>query len=105
MNGALITAQVIDIVTFIMGVFFVLRSLYCYKNWRNGDKDELWNFLSLIMGAVAVFLVVFGSFEFVFNPPFGLNTFYTAFIPFLVIALIAIGLRTYYLFLKWQKMK
>ena len=94
-------------VPLILGAFLIIRSLSRMKEWREGEKDQLWNFLSLLVGGVASIL-----FGITFAPlAFGASTlvwyyWIGALLPVaMYVAIAAIGLTTYYLYLQWRESK
>ena len=100
-DGVPIIGPLVGIICIILGIFFALRSIYRFKEWRTGDKDELWMFLSLVIGAGGLFfigvpstLVMMIGFEWVDLTFIGL-----------MLGLLAVGLTTYYYFQKWKSQK
>jgi drug/metabolite transporter superfamily protein YnfA len=100
-------AALTGLLCFVFGAFFAIRGFYRFKTWRAGEKDELWMFLSMIVGCgslilcgIPMFLVIFGDLSSsMINSAFGV-----VFIG-LLLGLGAIGLTTYYYFLKWWTQK
>ncbi len=94
---------VIGLTSIIMAVFFFIRGLYRYKAWHNGEKDELWTFLALIIGGIVLILI--GLPVALFGIP-ATDQFLSATSPVLIIlSLVPIGLYTFYYFLKWWRTK
>jgi len=85
-----------------MGVFFLLRGLKKFQAWRDGEKDELWSFLALIIGcALGIILGMAMTFPNIFG-----ETLINDLGPLLVIlCLIPVGLYTFYYILKWREAK
>ena len=48
---------IIGVASFVIGGFFAVRGFYRFKAWRAGEKEELWTFLSLIVGCGSLILV------------------------------------------------
>ncbi|MHA1275660.1 MAG: hypothetical protein ACTSQ8_00600 [Candidatus Helarchaeota archaeon] len=91
----------------IGGVFLIIRGIYQFKNWRNGEKDQLWNFLSLWIGGAGLIIAVIGSSQVAIVGEFNLTGYlmFSALFPIAIYCMvIAIGLTTYHLFLKWRKL-
>ena len=86
----------------VMGVFFIFRGIKKFAAWRDGDKDELWTFLALIIGCVLMFIL---GITLVF-PMFLGETLLEEGSPILIIlCLIPVGLYTFYYILKWREAK
>jgi hypothetical protein len=87
----------------VMGIFFILRALKRLKAWRDGDKDELWAFLGLIIGAGLSLLLGIGLAT--VGTGFSEIMLVFTFPILLYLSLVPIGLFTYYYILKWLDAK
>jgi hypothetical protein len=95
----------LDILGMVLGVLIVLRGVTRYKDWRAGEKLELWNFLSLVLAGAGLLLLALSCIPIV-NNFYGYDWWaYLGFaVPFsLVLMLVGVALTTYYLFLKWRE--
>ena len=41
------------IASILAGGTLILRAIYKYQEWKDGDENAFWNFLSLILGGAA----------------------------------------------------
>lgn len=99
------------LVCLVLGAFFAIRGIYRFRAWKAGEKDELWTFLSMVLGCgcllicgIPILVMLFGILaetipESALSPVCGL--IFTG----LLLGLGAIGLTTYYYFLKWAAQK
>jgi hypothetical protein len=90
----------------VITVFFILRGIKCLQAWRSGEKDELWRWISLFLGAAgsffsgALLLALFwGAKSSVLDV-----LVYLAFVG-LLLALAAVALTTVYYIFKWRAVK
>ncbi|NVM52245.1 MAG: hypothetical protein HWN66_00990 [Candidatus Helarchaeota archaeon] len=106
-QGGLFAIVVLCIISALaLGAFLVIRGIYRFKDWRNGDTNELWNFLSLTIGAAGLFILAISSIPFLGSPaPDYYDTFARIFTLSLSLLLGSIALTTYHLFLKWSTEK
>ena len=99
---------IIGVASFVLGGFFGVRGFYRFKEWQAGEKDELWTFLSLILGCGSLILIGIPSVALGFIESMPMATAYAladlAFIG-LLLGLAAIGLMTFYYIQKWQSAK
>ncbi len=98
----------IGIICLALGAFFAIRGVYKYKEYQAGEKDELWTFLSMILGCGSLVLsglplltlaILWQEGESLIDTVAGM-----LFIG-LLLGLGAIGLTTFYYYLKWQAAK
>ncbi len=87
---------------FAMAIFFILRCIVKFKKWRDGDKNELWPFIALLIGAVPIFILAVAL---VFPMSFGEGILGDAGDILITLCLAPIGLYTYYYILKWLEAK
>lgn len=87
----------------VVGIFFVIRGIYRYQDWRAGEKKELYNFLAYWLAGAGALLIgipmlqVFGK---------GENPFIAVSGPIgLILGLVAMALITYRIFLDWRELK
>ena len=98
----------LGVVCFVLGAFFAIRGVYKFNAWRSGENDELWTFLSMILGCgslvvtgipmltVAIFPKEVESLLDIMAPVIFIG---------LLLGLAAIGLMTFYYFQKWRSAK
>lgn len=99
------------LVCLVFGAFFAFRGIYRFRAWQAGEKDELWTFLSMVLGCgslilcgITIVVMLVGMLsetipEWALGPASGVT-----FIG-LLLGLGAIGLTTFYYFLKWRPTK
>jgi hypothetical protein len=97
---------VLGLFCWVITVFFILRGIKCLQAWRNGEKDELWRWISLFLGAGGSFLsgtlllsLFWGAKSSVLAVLIDL-TFVG-----LLLALAAVALTTVYYIFKWRASK
>ena len=90
---------VVTLAGITMGVFFFLRSIPRYQNWRDGEKDELWMFISFLCGGLSGILLGMGYWIMVVGESYATYQI----IPLgIILGLGAIALATVYIILKWK---
>jgi hypothetical protein len=97
----------IGVASFVLGAFFALRAFYRYKGWQAGEKDELWTFLSLVVGCGSLILIGIPALSFGIGVHGGSIVFTLAELFFvgILLGLAAIGLTTFYIIQKWRAQK
>ena len=96
----------LGVLCIVVAVFFILQGYYRFKDWQEDYKDELWRFLSFFSGGAGLILLGIGLIGIAYSV---IYTIYTAWINLSFIGLLleiaALGLITYFSFLKWHKTK
>jgi hypothetical protein len=82
----------------IFSVFFALRSIGRFRNWRDGEKQELWIFLALVIGALSMLFVASGLFNVIFETDIALFIIVLG----IFMGVAAIGLGTVYYIVLWR---
>jgi len=97
----------IGVASFVLGAFFALRGFYRYKEWQAGEKDELWTFLSLIVGCGSLILIGIPCISFATSLIGGAVAIalHELFFVGILLGLAAIGLTTFYIIQKWRAQK
>ena len=100
---------VMGLASFVLGGFLALRSIYRFKAWQAGEKDELWTFLSMIIGCGSLILlgisgVPLGFGEESLGEQAAIALGELAFVG-LLLGLAAIGLTSFYYIQKWRSAK
>ncbi len=94
------------LLSFIIALFFILRGLDKYNGWRDGNKDELWIFLSLWLGAAGALLIGIPWLLIIVAESDGAISFLSFAFPLgICLEITAIVLSTIYYFLKWRTKK
>ncbi|MDD1778211.1 MAG: hypothetical protein LUQ65_08590 [Candidatus Helarchaeota archaeon] len=107
MNGLDQYAIPITLICWIIGAIFIVRSIYQYKSWRAGTKEDLWHFLALLLGGVGTVWIGIGVMPLyivamqVIDEIFLYIPLYLVFI----LGVAAIWLVTIAYILKWREMK
>ena len=104
-----IVLGVIGVVSFVLGGFLAVRGFYRFKEWQAGEKDELWSFLSLIIGCGSLILLGISGIPLGFAVEALSNETELALVDLafigLLLGLVAIGLTTFYYIQKWRSAK
>ncbi|MHA1278450.1 MAG: hypothetical protein ACTSQI_13370 [Candidatus Helarchaeota archaeon] len=107
MNGVTIFYSftwICGISAIVIGVFMVLRCLNHFKNWREGNADQLWLFLAYVIGGCILSIIGIGLILFITANSSSLYGIINELIPVLLyISLIPIGLTTYWYILQLRK--
>jgi hypothetical protein len=107
--GIIIAMGFMGIVAFVIGAFLALRGINQYKAWQAGDQDELWTFLSMIVGCASLIFIGIAGVAFGFGGESvgdeGILALGSLAFVGLLLGLAAIGLTTFYYILKWQSAK
>ena len=105
MNGGSLIILVIGLMIasgIIVGVLIFIRGIHRFLDWKTGEKDELWNFLSLMIGGFALAFLGISSIP-IFESGSSFLIYYAFAVPFgIILMLISVALTTIYLFLKWR---
>ncbi len=87
---------ILSISAIVIGVFMVLRSINHFKDWQNGEENQIWLFLAYLIGAVLLIPIGLGLLGFVAEVE-ALAMFFYYISPFLFyLSLVPIGLTTIY---------
>ena len=89
---------IIPTAAIIFSVFFALRSIDRYRNWRDGEAHELWIFLALVIGALSMLFVGSGLFNVIFETDVALFVLVVG----IFMGVAAIGLGTVYYYFLWR---
>ena len=90
----------------IVGGLLAIRAIFKFLDWRDGDKDALWNFLALCCGATAGILVFIGFAVFnAGNNWTAWDLFSFSIYAGLVLILASLGLTAVSVILKWREVK
>jgi uncharacterized membrane-anchored protein len=94
------------VAAFVLGGFFAVRSIYRFKAWQAGEKEELWTFLSLILGCGSLIFVGIPLFVLLGSVPAATEVIIAnlALVGFLL-GIAATGLMTFYYIQKWRTAK
>jgi hypothetical protein len=109
LDPLLVIIALIGFASFIMGGFFAVRGFYRFKAWQAGEKEELWTFLSLIVGCGSLILI--GICAVPFGVDIGSISTETELVLIdlgfigILLGIAATGLMTFYYIQKWQAAK
>ena len=107
-EGVIIAMGFMGIAAFVIGAFFALRGINRYKAWQAGEQDELWTFLSMIIGCASLILIGIAGVPIGFGGE-GIGEAVLALVALaflgLLLGLAEIGLTTFYYFQKWRSAK
>ena len=93
-----VVVGIVPTAAIIFSVFFALRSIGRYRNWRDGEAHELWIFLALVIGAVSMLFVASGLFNIIFAEDIPLFLIVIG----IFMGVAAIGLGTVYYYVLWR---
>jgi hypothetical protein len=108
-EDVIILMGVMGVVSFVLGGFLALRGIDRFKAWQAGEKDELWTFLSMIIGCGSLIIIGIAGVPLGFGEE-GLGEQASialgdlGFVG-LLLGLAAIGLTTFYYIQKWRSAK
>ena len=96
----------LGILCLVMAAFFFLRGYYRFKDWQAENKDELWRYLSFFSGGagsviLGIALIGIATSEAYATLIAWVNVSFVG----LFLGTAAIGLMTYFYFLKWRAIK
>ncbi len=97
---------VYGLLALVMGVFFLLRGYYRFQDWKNGETDQLWHYLSMWIGGaggVSIGIGIIGVFN-AHSESAG-EAFGAIFSVGLFLGAAAMVLATLYYFFKWREAK
>ncbi len=95
----------LGILCFVIAAFFILRGYNRFNEWQTGNKDELWRSISFLSGGAGSILLGIGLIGIATSPtPAALSAWVTVSFVGLILGTAAMGLMTYFYFLKWRSL-
>ncbi|NVM52608.1 MAG: hypothetical protein HWN66_02810 [Candidatus Helarchaeota archaeon] len=96
----------LGILCLLVAAFFILRGYYRFKDWQAENKDELWRYLSFFSGGAGSILLGIGLIGIATSgSPATLIAWVNVSFVGLLLDTAALGLMTYFYFLKWRAIK
>jgi len=96
----------LGILCLVTAAFFILRGYYRFQDWQNGTKDELWRYLSFFSGGAGSIVLGIGVIGIATSSSQEVLVAWVnvSFVG-LLLGTAAVGLMTYFYFLKWRAIK